>query len=376
MMTTMAALLLMAVCPSPSPGAGAQGKAGIGVPVASAAMDLNREGKALYRDGHFSEARAKYGQALLADPDFLAPWLNRACAFAREENFEQASKEATALIRQAYVPWGREVMEAADLGALQIRPQWMSALQSTLAEAAPAWGKTVQGGVLLMARNQPPVKLQGQGVLVLGLNQDLYAWIPSSGRFLQVTSEDGRVLAFVRSPDGHKLVLLRAGRLLRTPGQPDLLRGLGVRELDLDHMTSGPVVELPGDAREVSFWPAAGAAILRVTGPLGGSGLFRFDGKTLEPAGSGFSRPLPGARVVRLTNRGVLAPASEQSDGECAFSIRDELDPKGLSRVRVQPRKGKAFFLDARYGAGLAGLPFPTPDETTSKALSPAGKTR
>jgi hypothetical protein len=375
MMTTVAAFLLMAVCPSPSPAAGTQGRGGIGVPVAPAAMDLNREAKALYRDGHFAEARAKYSQALLADSDFLAPWLNRACAFAREENFEQASKEATALIRQAYVPWGREVMEAADLGALQIRPQWMSALKSTLAEAAPAWGKAVQAGVLLVARNQPPVKLQGQGVLVLGLNQDIYAWIPQTGRFLQVTSEDGRVLAFVRSSDGHKLVLLRAGRLLRIPGQPELLRGLGVRELDLDTMTSGPVVELPGDAREVSFWPAAGATILRITGPLGSSGLFRFDGKTLAPAGSGFARPLPGARVVRLSNRGVLALASQELDSECRLLLRDELDPKGLPLVRVVPRKGKTFFLDTRYGAGLAGLPFPT-DEPASKALSPAGKTR
>jgi hypothetical protein len=375
MMSLAAVVLWLAACPSPTAASGGQGRAGIGVPVASAAMDLNREGKGLYRDGRFTEARAKYSQALAADPDFLAPWLNRACALARQENFEQATQEASALIRHAYVPWGREVMEAADLGALQIRPQWMSALQSTLAEAAPAWGKAVQGGVLLVARSEPPVKLQGQGVLVLRLNQDVYAWIPQTGRFLQVTSEDGRVLAFVRSPDGRKLVLLLAGRLLRTPGAPDLLRGLGVRELDLERMVSGPVVKLPGDAREVSFWPAAGATIFRVTGPLGSRGLFRFDGKSLEPAGSGFARPLPGARVVRLTNRGVLAPASQESNAECGFSVSDELDPKA-SRVRVQPRKGKAFVLDARYGAGLAGLPFPASDETPSKALSPAGKTR
>lgn len=362
MMASAAVYLWLAACPSPTAAAEGQGRAGIGVPVASAAMDLNREGKALYRDGRFTEARAKYSQALAADSDFLAAWLNRACALARQENFEQATQEAAALIRHAYVPWGREVMEAADLGALQIRPQWMSALQSTLAEAAPAWGKAVQAGVLLVGRSEPPVKLQGQGVLVLRLNQEVYAWIPPTGRFLQVTSEDGRVLAFARSQDGRKLVLLLAGRLLRTPGAPDLLRGLGVRELDLDRMVSGPVVKLPSDAREVSFWPATGTTILRVTGPLGSSGLFRFDGKSLEPAGSGFSRPLPGARVVRLTNRGVLAPASQEANADCGFSISDELDPKA-SRVRVQPRKGKPFFLDARYGAGLAGLPFPSPAE-------------
>ena len=76
--------------------------------------------------------------------------------------------------------------------------------------------------------------------------------------------------------------------------------------------------------------------------------------------------------MVRLSNRGVLAGASQASDSECSYSMREEIDAQGVSRVRVQPRRGKAFILDARYGVGLAGLPFETP----SKDLSPAGKTR
>jgi len=377
MMAVVAAMgVLSAVCPSPVPESHGQGQASIGVPPTQVAMDLNREGKALYRQGRFAEARAKYDRAHQADPDFLAPWLNRACAFAREENFEQATQEAMALIRRAYVPWAREVMEAADLGALQIRPRWSSMLQSTLAEAAPAWGRAVQAGLLLVARHHPPIKLQGEGTLVLGLNQDIYAWNPQSGRFLQVTSEDGRVLAFVRSLDGHKLVLLRAGRLVRTPGQMDLLRGLGVRELDLDRMANGPLLELPGDVRELSFWPSSGATILQVKGPSGGHGLFRFDGKTLEAAGSGFARPLPGVQMVRLSPEGVSPTSRYVNDETCGFTARDELDAQGNPRIRVQPQKGKSFILDTRFGAGLAGLPFPGSVEMPSKALLPRSKTR
>jgi len=79
-------------------------------------MNLNREGKALYRDGRFAEARAKYQRAKELDPDFFAPWLNLACTYAREDRFAEATEQAVALIRHAYVPGAREVMEAADLG--------------------------------------------------------------------------------------------------------------------------------------------------------------------------------------------------------------------------------------------------------------------
>ena len=61
------------------------------------------------------------------DPDFLGPWLNLACAYAREDHFAEATEQAVALIRHAYVPGAREVMEAANLGALQFaRSCWPS----------------------------------------------------------------------------------------------------------------------------------------------------------------------------------------------------------------------------------------------------------
>jgi hypothetical protein len=371
------ACLLLAACPAATPDMGAFGKDAVAPLTAQVAMDLNREGKALYREGHFAEARAKYDLAQLGDPGFLAPWLNRACAFAREERFADATAEATALIRYAYVPWAREVMEAADLGALQIRPQWLAKLKTALGEAGAEWGKAAQGGLFFVGRTQPPVKLQGQGVLVLGLNQEIYAWLPRSGRYLQLTAEDGRVLAFVKSPDDRRIVFVRAGRLVRTSGQPDLLRGLGVRQLDLAGMVLGPVVELPGDVRQFTMWPSArGAVAIEAAGPGGELDRFRFDGEVLEPAKispSGFS---PGVHPVILTAAGVAPGTRAVADPACGFSAHDQTDTKGLPQIRISPRKGKGFMLDARYGAGLDGLPFPSPVASPSKALSPARKTR
>jgi hypothetical protein len=371
-------LLLLSACPTATPGPSGPGQPAVAPVPAQVAMDLNREGKAQYREGHFAEARAKYQSAQLAEPGFLAPWLNRACAFAREEKFDDATREASALIRFAYVPGAREVMEAADLGALQIRPPLLAKLKSALSEAAKSWGEATQGSLLLVGRTRPPVKLEGQGVLVLGMNQEIYAWQPRTGRFLQLTAEDGRVLALVSSKDGRTLVYLRAGRLVRAPGQPDVLRGLSVRQLDLDSMASGPVVELPGDVRELTIWSSGrGSAEIRVAETADALSGFRFDGQTLEATGNIRSRPPSGVHAVVLSAKGVTpAGRVEGAQAGCGFSAQDDAHSQGLPRIRVTPSKGKTFTLDAQYGAGLYGLLFPGPTTPESKALSPAGKTR
>jgi hypothetical protein len=340
-------------------------------------MDLNREGKVLYREGRFAEARAKYELARKVDPDFLGPWLNLACAHAREDHFAQATEQAVALIRHAYVPGAREVMEAADLGALQIRPPLLAQLRSALAESSTEWGRAAQGGFFFMARTQPPVKLEGQGVLVLGMNQEIFAWLPGSGRYLPITSEDGRVLAFVKSPDGRRIAFVRGGRLLRTPGQLDLLRGLAVRQLDLAGMVLGPVLELPGDVRHLTMWVSGrGGVEMEVARPEGELDRFHFDGQTLDPVGAIRGRPVAGVHSVILTPAGVAPGNRVVADPACGFSARDETDAQGLPRIRLVPHRDKSFLLDARYGAGLDGLPFPGSIASPRKALSPARKTR
>jgi hypothetical protein len=197
-------------------------------------------------------------------------------------------------------------------------------------------------------------------VLVLGMNQEIYAWLPRTGRYLPVTAEDGRVLAMVLSKDARTVVFVRAGRLVRSEGQPDLLRGLSVRQLDLDTMALGAVVDLPGDVRELTLWSSGrGSAEIRVAGPANALSHFQFDGQAIEATGNIRSRPPSGVHAVVLTAAGV-APSSRQVASEsCGFLAKDEVDAQGVPRIRVTPSKGKAFTLDARYGAGLDGLPFP-----------------
>jgi len=373
----VSAFLFLAACPAAQPDSDSLGPAQVAHLPPQEAMNLNREGKALYRDGHFAESRAKYQRAKELDLDFLAPWLNLACAYAREDRFAEATEQAVTLIRHAYVPGAREVMEAADLGALQIRPQELAKLKSALAQAAKEWSQAAQPGFLFVGRTQPPVKLQGQGILVLAMNQEIYAWLPRSGRFLPLTAEDGRVLAFVKSPDGHRIVFVRAGRLVRGAGQADLLRGLSVRQLDLASMALGPVIELPGDVRQLTLWPAARDSVeLDVAGTVGVSSKYQFDGEKLQPAQTIHRRFSASVHPVVLTAAGVAPTSRVVSDAGCSFSAHDEISGNGLPGIRISARAGKGFFLDARYGAGLDGLPFPDSVSSPSKGLSPSGKTR
>jgi hypothetical protein len=315
-------------------------------------MALNNEGKALYRQGRFDEARAKYLAALQADPEFLAPRLNVACSFARQERFAEAAAEAATLVRRALVPWAREVAEAADLAALDTRPE-KEVVRAALAEAAGSWGRPAMGALLFVARTRPALRLAGEGTLVLRLGQEVFAWMPSSGRYRQLTAEDGRVLAFVPSADGRRIFYVRGDKLVRTPGAPPSLRGLSIRSLDLATMSLGPVTPIPGDVLRLELTTVGPNAAMRVLA-VDGARWFYFAGQALAPA-----PPRPAPIYKPLTPRGVTTVSSLDVEGAgCRLHVMDELAPPQPPRIRVRGRDG-AIVIDAPFGAGLYGVPFP-----------------
>jgi len=92
------------------------------------------------------------------------------------------------------------------------------------------------------------------------------------------------------------------------PGQADLLRGLSVRQLDLASMVLGPVVELPGDVRQITLWPTGRDGVeVEVVGLVGASSKFHFDGQRLEPAQTIHRRFSASVHPVVLTAAGVAA---------------------------------------------------------------------
>jgi hypothetical protein len=313
-------------------------------------MQANNDGKQLYRQERWQEARKKYRAALAADPDFLGAQLNLACSFSRQRRYVEAADEAAKLIRTAFVPWNREVREAADLGILQDQPVFAKIVAAT-AEAARAWGSEALRGIPLVARIKPPLKVTGEGVLVLGLNQEAFAWVPQTGRFVQLTAEDGRVLALVASDDGQRILYVLGGKLVRVPGQTERLRGLAVRVLDVATSTPGPPIPLPGDVAKVQL-SFARHPMVRLWGQSPPGATFAVGDAGLEAT----SAPLP-AGVVELTPSGVR-PAERHVKSPCAMTLAPWRAAKDVWRIRVG-KGGKTSELDTRYGAGLFGLPFP-----------------
>jgi hypothetical protein len=348
-------VLSAAACPASAPTPDSPGLSGVARLPATEAMRLNGEGKQLYRQQRWEEAWAKYAAALAVDPDFLSARLNIACSYARQGHYAESAQEAARLIRQSFVPWSREVLEAVDLGILQGQAVYAT-VERARTEAARAWGAEVQDGIFFLARTKPPVNVEGEGTLVLALNQELFAWIPRTGRYFQLSAEDGRVLAFAVSADGRRVAYLLAGKVVRRTGQAPLLRGLSLRVLDIPPMRLGVKVPISDEVRQVQLWFASSVE-LKITDATGASKGFRLMDQELV-ATSGATPPSRVPSVV-LSPSGV-APSGRRVDRKgCAFSLATRKGADGVWRIEVSPPGSKPFVLDTRYGAGLDGLPFP-----------------
>lgn len=350
-------LLRAAPCPAAAPVADAPGLPAVARLPTVEAMRRNGEGKKLYRQERWDDARAKYRAALAADPGLLGAALNVACSYSRQKRYVEAAEEAARLIRRAYVPWSREVKEAADLGILEDHPAAYAKVQAARQESATAWGEQVRKGVLFVARIKPPIRVAGEGVLVLRLNQEIFSWIPETGRFFQVTAEDGRVLGFAVSSNGQRIAYLLGGKVVRAAGRPGMLRDLSLRVLDLPSMSLGPLVPIPGDVRRVQLWFAATQPEIGVTDRTGRHATFRL-GTTGLVASPARKRP-KGEDWVVLGEHGIELGKPYLAKGKCAFSLRATEDSAGRRRLQVARPGGKPFLLDTRYEAGLHGLPFP-----------------
>jgi hypothetical protein len=330
---------------------------------APAATQLNAEGKTLYRQGKWDDARAKYRAAEAADAEFLAPRLNVACSFVRQERFPEATAEVKTLLARAYVPWAREVLEAADLGALKVNAV-MPQVRAAMTEAAAAWGAGLDDAVLFVGRARTPLRIpeQGDGVFILNPHQEVYAFIPETGRFRQLTAEDGRVLAFVRSKDRRRIVYATADKLVRGPRASIGLRGVSLHELTLATMTAAPPIAIEGDVRRLEMTASGAFAIQgdKIAGVFARGG---DNGATLVP------------RRESVRGGAVLTPAGAQAAKPMAASMPGQGQGASRASCRVAaaeshtPGKPRAVVVSAPgrpprrigdgFGAGLAGLPIP-----------------
>ena len=358
-------------CPiaEPKPGPGAVDPFRSPDPRATA---LNADGKTLYRQGRWDEARAQYRAAEAADPEFLSPALNVACSYVRQERFVEATTEVLRLLDRAFLPWSREVLAAADLGALKVQPQ-MEQVRQALAAGARRWGAGLENDLLFVARQREPLRLPpapdgaGPVVLVLGLHQEVFAWSPGTGRYRQLTAEDGRVLAFAPSPDRRRILYVTADKLVRRANGPSALRGVALHTLELPTMTVGPPVPLEGDLTRLAIVPLAAGFGFDVEGDkltggftLDGPGAHLVPGRRPDQ-----KRAAAAGRLVVLTSAGVPPgpPRALPFNEICPLVVRPASNGDRISVIEVRPavhgENSAPLILGPRFGAGLSGLSIP-----------------
>src|SRR5213075_894415 len=137
-------------------------------------------------------------------------------------------------------------------------------------------GGGLEDAVLFVGRARAPLKIpDGPGFFILNPHQEVYAFLPATGRFRQLTNEDGRVLAMMTAPYGHRIVYVTADKLIRGAKEGDLaLRGVALHELTLATMTAEPPINIDGDVRRVEIAPVGLMTAFRIDGDRV-SGLFR-----------------------------------------------------------------------------------------------------
>jgi hypothetical protein len=330
------------------------------------AAELNAAGKIPYRQGKWEEARAQYRAAEAADSELLAAKLNVACSFVREERFADATAEVVALLERGYVPWAREILEAADLGALKARPEGKE-IKRAMEVAAARWSEGLPTSVLFVARKGSALRVpDGPGVFILNPHQEVWAFTPRTRRYRQLTAEDGHVVALARSPDGRSVVYVTAEKLIRGAAPAgrkptDLaLRGVTLHELSLVTMTGGASASVAGDVRKLDLGVGiTGAFVFEVDGDAT-KGVFTFDasGKALAPMPAGSRATVT---LTTLTPRGASMPKGATARaGTCDAHVTEmEEGAAGVRTLLYRPPGKQPFPLTSRNGAGRVGLSIP-----------------
>jgi len=236
----------------------------------------------------------------------------------------------------------------------------MARVRRAMAAAAAVWGAGLDDSLLFVGRARAPLKVpSGPGFFILNPHQEVYAFLPASGLFRQLTSEDGRVIAALPTPDRRRVVYVTADKLIRGAKPDDLaLRGVALAELTLATMSSEPPIKIAGDVRRVEIAAVGAMVTFKIDGDRIAGTFRRGDKGTLDQL-----PPAPRVKAAAIvTPRGaepVGAPPPVVGPPACRVSVREAVAP-GKPRAIVVTGPGRsARRIGEQFGAGLVGLPLP-----------------
>jgi len=329
----------------------------------AAASLANEKASLLYRQQKWDEAKALYREALRADPSFLAPRLNLACAFVRQERWTEAANEVSGLLHEAYVPWAREVAEAADLGALRDRPE-MKKVDEALSRERARWTEGLGQDVLFfVGRSRAPVRMPAdkQGVFILGLRQEAFAYLVSRGVYRQLSATDGRLLALLPSSRSTWLAVVTGEKLVREQGRT-ALRGLTVEQWELPSLRVKGRWRAPFDVERLALWERGSA--LHVAADPGGAKAGWGTAFRMVEAEHPMDVPPPRAEESALVLDGAGAHVGrtfplEAGRGACRWQTAAVAGTaSAAARIELRRKGSPSLVVAPPHGATLGGFLF------------------
>jgi hypothetical protein len=227
--------------------------------------------------------------------------------------------------------------------------------------AAAAWGADLDDALVFIGRMRAPLRIPsaGAGFFILNPHQEVYAFLPATGLFRQLTNEDGRVLAMLRTPDRRRVVYVTAEKLIRGAKDDDLaLRGVANGELTVATMATEPPIPVEGDVRRLELATVGAMTTFKIDGDRVSGTFRRGDRGTLESLPPRSSRR--GGVVVTARGAEAVPDAAPISDRPGCRATARELNAAGKPRTISVAAPGRpARVIGDAFGAGLAGLPIP-----------------
>jgi hypothetical protein len=207
--------------------------------------------------------------------------------------------------------------------------------------------------------------VETQGVFILGLRQEAFAYLPARGVYRQLSATDGRLLALLPSSRSTWLAVVTGEKLVRMQGRT-AVRGLTVEHWELPSLRVKARWRAPFDVERLALWERGSSLHVAADGGAGVGG-------TKAGWGTAFRMvegehpvdvPPPRAEESALLVDGAGAHLGrrfplEVGQGACRWQATSMAGAAGTAaRIELRRRGSPPVVLAPPHGATLGGFLF------------------
>lgn len=242
----------------------------------SAGAKALERGYKLLREKKYDDAATAFGEVLSLVPDYLPARQQRARALLLGGKLAEAEADLEGLLSRDFVAQAGRWDKPKEWKPLRESPSW-AAYTTAEGRYKDAYAAGLSQGFVFIARSKAVTPPTGTGEVKLPLNQEVYHYDPTAGRYRRLTATDGQIFAAERAPSGKVLAFLVVSKLKK--GDADQLLDPQGGYIDLTTLETVGPFKIAGAFHQVSIgFGADGAPIWSTqTAPGTDGGAFTVD---------------------------------------------------------------------------------------------------